>query len=187
MTWLLRQHPINKHKAVAAGGIELLLAHICAAAPAGGAALSTFEPAWVVLLYLVVGTGHETRAVLAGVLEALEARGAVASPAAETARLDIIRRLQPAAQRHDGEPCAVDGCMRCAAARISGIMCALPGCGARVRDGAAAKKLLRCGTCRAACYCGAAHQRADWGRHKGACSEPQRDDDDQAAAGASGS
>jgi hypothetical protein len=61
-------------------------------------------------------------------------------------------------------------------------MCALAGCGARSRAGAAAKKLLRCGTCRAACYCSAAHQREDWRRHKCECSAPPGDDD---AAGAS--
>jgi hypothetical protein len=65
-------------------------------------------------------------------------------------------------------------------------MCALPGCGARTRNGSANKKLLRCGTCRAACYCGAAHQREDWGRHKGACVSPVRDDVTE-AGGDSGS
>jgi hypothetical protein len=54
-------------------------------------------------------------------------------------------------------------------------MCALPGCGARSREGSA-KKLLRCGTCLAACYCSAAHQREDWDRHKGACVAPARGD-----------
>jgi hypothetical protein len=46
-------------------------------------------------------------------------------------------------------------------------MCALPGCGARTcPDG---KKLLRCGRCSAAWYCAAAHQAADWARHKARC------------------
>jgi hypothetical protein len=48
-------------------------------------------------------------------------------------------------------------------------MCALPGCCARKRDDNSTKKLLRCGSCRAACYCAPAHQRADWGRHKEEC------------------
>jgi hypothetical protein len=182
---LVRQQPTNAHTAVAAGAIELIVAHMCAPADA---AADVFKWACLLLPCLVAGTGHETRAVLAGVLEALEARGAEASPAAETARVELIRCVQPAALRHDAAPCAVGDCQRCAAARASGAMCALPGCGARVRDGAAAKKLLRCGTCRAACYCGPAHQRADWGRHKGACGAPPppRDDNDQ-AAGAGGS
>jgi hypothetical protein len=92
-----------------------------------------------------------------------------------------IRNLQPAAQRHDAAPCAVAGCMRCAAARARGAMCALAGCGARSRADSA-KKLLRCGTCLAACYCSAAHQREDWRRHKHECSAPSRDDDDAAGA-----
>jgi hypothetical protein len=48
-------------------------------------------------------------------------------------------------------------------------MCALPGCCARTRAEDAKKKLLRCGTCRGAWYCGAAHQREDWRRHKADC------------------
>jgi hypothetical protein len=179
MAWLLQQHPINTHKAVAAGSIELLMAHMRVSDAA------VFDWACALLLSVLSGSSdHEPRAVLAGVLEALEARRAE-SPAAETARVEIIRRLQPAARRHDAAPCAVAGCQRCAAARASGAMCALPGCGARSRDGAANKKLLRCGTCRAACYCGAAHQRQDWGRHKGACGASPAHDDAQ-TGGASG-
>jgi hypothetical protein len=181
---LLHEHPINKHKAVTAGVIELLVAHMMCA-PAAGADASKFDMAWCTMLrYLVGGTGHEARAVTAGALEALDARRAEASDI-ETRRLALIRSLQPAAQRHDAAPCAVAGCKRCAAARARGMMCALTGCGARGRDGGA-KKLLRCGTCRAACYCSAAHQREDWGRHKGQCGAPPRADDAR-AAGASGS
>jgi hypothetical protein len=178
--------PVNAHKAVAAGVIELLVGRIRCAPAAADAADFGWE--CYVLKYLLGGTEHEARAMLAGTLEALEALGAsqaVQAPMFETACVELIQRLQPAARRHDAAPCAVAGCQRCAAARASGAMCALPGCGARGRDGAANKKLLRCGTCRAACYCGAAHQREDWGRHKGTCSAPARDDDRD--AGASGS
>jgi hypothetical protein len=181
LSTLLREHPINRHKAVAAGSLELLMAHMCA--PAAGTEM--FDMCCNVLGHLISGgADHTARAVLAGALEALEAQTSPTA-AGETDRLGAIRHLQPAAQRHDAEPCAVDGCKRCAAARRSGGMCALPGCGARGRDGAANKKLLRCGTCRAACYCGAAHQREDWRRHKGECGAPARDDDEH-AAGASG-
>jgi hypothetical protein len=176
---MVMRHPTNTHAAVAAGAIEACLTHLC-----------TFDDMpdvfrWVcgVLTCLVVGTGHEARAVLAGALEALEARRAQDADA-ETARLQLIRRLQPAAQRHDAAPCAVSACKRCAEARARGIMCALPGCGARSRDGGA-KKLLRCGTCRAACYCSAAHQREDWGRHKPECGAPATHDM-QATDGTSG-
>jgi hypothetical protein len=188
MSWLLHQHPMHKHKAAAAGAVELLAAHM--RTPSGGvvvvvnAAQHAFDVACRIFEILVGGSGHEARAVLAGALESLETRHAE-HPDAELARLEIIRHLHPAAQRHDAAPCTVVGCQRCAAARASGVMCALPGCGARSRDGGA-KKLLRCGTCRAACYCGAAHQREDWGRHKGACGAPPARDDAQ-AGGASGS
>jgi hypothetical protein len=177
---LLRGHPTHKHKAAAVGAIEVLVAHMGASA---GAAV--FSLTCCLLYHLLEGTGHDARAVLAGALEAAESQRAETA-GHETARLQLIRNLQPAAQRHDAEPCAVAGCKRCAAARDSGVMCALPGCGARVRDGGA-KKLLRCGTCRAACYCGATHQREDWRRHKDACGTPLRDDADKQAGGASGS
>jgi hypothetical protein len=180
MRTLMRHQPINAHTAVAAGVIELIVAHMCVP----DADTDVFEWACIVLHCLVVGTGHEARAVVAGALEALETRRAEASNA-EAERVELIRYLQSAKQRHDAAPCAVAGCQRCAAARASGAMCALPGCGSRCRDGAAKKKLLRCGTCRAACYCGPAHQRADWGRHKGACGAPPCDDGQ--ADGVSGS
>jgi hypothetical protein len=177
MLRLLLQQPINKHKAVAAGSLERLVPHVCV--PAGGD-VAMFEVAVAVLHQLIVGTGHEARAVLAGALEATGAHTASHAADVEERRVELVQCLQPAARRHDAAPCAVAGCQRCAAARASGVMCALPGCGARCRDGAANKKLLRCGTCLAACYCGPAHQREDWRRHKGACGAPARD------AGASG-
>jgi hypothetical protein len=81
----------------------------------------------------------------------------------------IATKLRAAAAVHDASACAQPAdCARCAEARTRGIVCALASCGARDRDGGA-KKLLRCGTCRAACYCSAAHQREDWSRHKGDC------------------
>jgi hypothetical protein len=176
---LVQDQPMNTHKAVAAGAIELVVVHMCAPA----AAPRVFQWGCGLLSCLVFDTGHEARAVLAGVLEALEARRAE-DPDYEAARLDVIRHLQPAARRHDAAPCAVAGCKRCEVARARGALCALPGCGARGRDGGA-KKLLRCGTCRAACYCGPAHQREDWRRHKSECGAAARDDDDDQAAGAS--
>jgi hypothetical protein len=179
MLQLLHEHTIHTHKAVAAGTIELLVAHMSAPETVP----LVFEWACSLMARLVSGTGCEARAVLAGALEALEAQH-VESAFVEGNRLRLIRGFQPAAQRHDAAPCAVAGCKRCAAARDCGAMCALPGCGARGRpDG---KKLLRCGTCRAACYCSAAHQREDWGRHKGQCGAAVPRDDDAQAAGVSG-
>jgi hypothetical protein len=101
---------------------------------------------------------------------------------AERARLRALPPLHAAAAAHDAAPapCALRGgegegeeaeCMRCAELRAAGERCAAPRCGARARaraDGSA-KRLLRCGACRCAAYCGPAHQRQDWERHKGEC------------------
>jgi hypothetical protein len=81
----------------------------------------------------------------------------------------VLSLLEAAAQRHDASACAHDGCKRCAAARECGRMCALPGCGARKRGDGSGKGLLRCGACRRVAFCGAAHQREDWERHKTEC------------------
>jgi hypothetical protein len=51
-------------------------------------------------------------------------------------------------------------------------MCARPGCGLRKRADGSGKTLLRCGRCRVRAYCGVAHQRDDWARHKGECGAP---------------
>jgi hypothetical protein len=184
---LVLRHP-NNHKAVAAGGIELLVAHMCA--PAADVHASVFVWACRIFEQLLGGSGHEARGITAGALEALEAQRAQA-PAAEAMRVKLIRHLKPVAERHDAAPCAVAACKRCAEARARGAMCALPGCGARGRDGGA-KKLLRCGTCRAACYCSAAHQREDWkNRHKAQCGAAPRDNSEDSSesedADASGS
>ncbi len=80
--------------------------------------------------------------------------------------------LQAAVQRHDAAPCTFDGCKRCGL-RASGAMCALPGCGLRKRADGSGKTLLRCGRCMAAAYCGAAHQREHWRRHKPLCAPQQ--------------
>ncbi len=179
MVWLLHEHPINKHKTVAASCMDVLVVHM----HAPGADASVFGFACRVFGQLLGGTGHEARAIIAGALEALETRRAE-DPDIEPIRLQLVRDLQPAARRHDDEPCSVAGCKRCATARARGAMCALPGCGARRRDGGA-KTLLRCGTCRAACYCGPAHQREDWRRHKGECGATAHDDDIEQTGGAS--
>jgi hypothetical protein len=123
---------------------------------------------------------RDARAVRAGAMQLVSYADAAATAQdprlatelenAERDRVLIQRALHRAAEAHDAGACAVgeeaQACARCAAARASGAICALAGCGAHTRDGGGAKKLLRCGTCRAACYCSAAHQREDWGRHK---------------------
>jgi hypothetical protein len=180
MAGLLRDHPVNTQKAVASDSIELVVSVM----NAPDATPDVFESACIVLTFLTRGADPEARAVTAGALEALQAQTVQRSAVVDASRVEVIQRLQAAAQRHDADPCVIAGCQRCAAARARGSMCALPGCGARSRDGGA-KKLLRCGTCRAACYCGPAHQREDWGRHKGACGAQAHED--AHAGGASGS
>jgi hypothetical protein len=77
--------------------------------------------------------------------------------------------LEEAEARHDAGACGAAGCTRCAGQRARGELCALPSCGARTRADGSGKKLQRCSGCEAEAYCGAAHQRADWARHKPRC------------------
>jgi hypothetical protein len=81
----------------------------------------------------------------------------------------LLSSLEAAAQRHDAGVCAHERCKRCAAARDAGRMCALAGCGALKRADGSGKRLLRCGACAVAAYCGPAHQREHWERHKTEC------------------
>jgi hypothetical protein len=129
------------------------------------------------------------RALRAGALEAFTAAEAAGrhealNPVDEGTHTYLAQRLRSAAARHDdgADACAhADTCARCAHLRAAGAVCALPSCGAQRRggggggecdDGAASlapKKLQRCARCRSAAYCGVAHQRADWKRHKDEC------------------
>jgi hypothetical protein len=108
------------------------------------------------------------------------------APQQQVLRAPALRALQAAAAAHDAAAaCGDAACARCAELRACGSLCGLPGCGAKARAGdndAAAKKLLRCASCRAFAYCGAAHQRDDWARHKGECAVLKR----QLAAAAAG-
>jgi hypothetical protein len=116
--------------------------------------------------------GHEARAVCAGVADALSMHVTpTAGPTVQPVAVATLQLLQAAVDAHDGSTaaCAHDGCVRCANLRASGAMCAQPGCGARVRADDSGKKRLRCGGCRAAVYCGAAHQSEDWTRHRREC------------------
>jgi uncharacterized membrane protein YgcG len=131
-------------------------------------------------------TEERRRAVCAGVLEVLQEGASDGERLLfEDLRLHIVAALQDAPRQHDARPCSAAACARCGAMRARGAMCALPCCGAQRRagDGGAGasgggggggggggvKKLLRCGTCRGAMYCCAAHQREDWARHKKDC------------------
>jgi hypothetical protein len=118
--------------------------------------------------------------------------GALEAPAAESgdtvnsnefvrsALPNLLSTLRAAAQRHDAGGCTQPaGCARCAGLCARGAMCALPECCACQRAAATEsghKSLLRCGRCRLAAYCGAAHQRDDWARHKAECRRARADD-----------
>jgi hypothetical protein len=127
---------------------------------------------------------HENRAVCAGALDVITPEKLQMYPNgdAKSNHQLLIKRLRAAAKRHDDaancEHAAL--CKRCAALRARGERCALPGCGARKREGDAKKALLLCGACRGAAYCGPAHQRADWARHKPACRQAAEEGDEDA-------
>jgi hypothetical protein len=154
-------------RANAAGALGDAVVAFSAAMGTAAAVADLFDAVCGALLELV--PGHEAAAVLAGVLEALEEqkRTTATSEATEAARTDLIRQLQPAAQQHDARPCTHAGCKRCEAARAHGAMCLLAGCTISAREGG--KNLKFCTTCRTARYCGEAHQRDDWQRHKPEC------------------
>jgi hypothetical protein len=180
----------NVADARAAGAIEAVVAAMRALRDAsdasqggggggGGAARNHDDDVPYCILALHVLTHGDAAAAARAVrsdadVEALLARQAPHGREEEVAHALLAPQLRAAAQRHDdgGGSCADKhaACQRCAALRGSGAMCALPGCGARKRaEGTSNKKLLRCGTCRGACYCGPTHQRQDWARHKAEC------------------
>jgi hypothetical protein len=114
------------------------------------------------------GEAHADAALRAGLPEAMTWCDA-ADELMVTVRMQLAQLLRAAAERHDARACDAAGCTRCAGQRARGEVCALPSCSARTRADGSGKRLLRCSACEAEAYCGAAHQRADWGRHKPGC------------------
>jgi hypothetical protein len=175
---LVCKHRENLQAACAAGAIEAVVA----AADTSIEHLesgSAYDTACDALKEIVWGgDAQEDAALRAGALEVLSVDCWRATGAPHEAdRVHVIARLELAARRHDAGVCTHHAtCKRCAGMRAAGTMCALAGCCARMRD--ARKKLLRCGRCGVACYCGVAHQRDDWVRHKAECRRPSRDDDE---------
>jgi hypothetical protein len=164
-------HRGNAERACAAGAVDLLAAAMGASCAHEHADSQQTLCDWSVraLDVLLEDNGAAAqRAVHADVLDIMAREGTERShPSVLEAHTRLFSLLQVVAQRHDASVCTHAGCKRCAAARDAGGMCALAGCGARKRDGS--KKLNRCGGCRVASYCGAAHQREDWARHKAEC------------------
>jgi hypothetical protein len=172
---LVERHRGNAERACEAGVIEAVAAAMrssCAHEDHDELTvrrLSVYECALSMLLALLLNGGTSTalRAVHAGVLDTMaQVRMEHVDPSVLAIHARVTASLQAAAQEHDTGACAHDGCKRCATARHAGCMRALAGCGARKRGDDSGKGLLRCGACRTAAYCGAAHQRADYARHK---------------------
>jgi hypothetical protein len=159
---MVRNSRGSVQRAIAAGALDAVA--VASATGPAAAGPRVFNVVCRALHELV--PGHETAAVQAGVLEALQQR--TATNANEAAPSSLIRLLQPAAQQHDARPCTHAGCKRCAAARALGKMCALAGCGARKREGGE-KKLWRCSTCHTARYCSEHCMRDDSARHQLEC------------------
>jgi hypothetical protein len=167
-------HRGNAERACAAGGVLDVLAATMDASDAHEdteTEVSVYDYSLRVLDALVYGYDDAARlAIHAGVLDIVAREGTQRiDPSAREVHAGVVPQLEAAARRHDTAVCTHDGCKRCAAARGCGRMCALPGCGARKRDDGSGKRLLRCGACEVVAFCGPAHQRADWGRHKLQC------------------
>jgi hypothetical protein len=157
--------------AIEAGVIEAVVAALALRCPEQ---LVLYKFAWCCIFWLSRDCeAYHDRAVRAGALDALTVAIELPDDVANApGRVQLIARLLAATKRHDDAAACehAAACARCAALRARGERCALPGCGARKREGAANKTLLLCAACRgAARYCGPAHQRADWVRHKPAC------------------
>jgi hypothetical protein len=183
------RHASNLQRACAAGGIEAIVTSGLLAA-GRMQNMDLFRDAFCLLSHFIAGSKPNiARAMRAGALEALLAGDHIEMDNEDRRhiRAILIRELRAAAAQHDADgACVRADCMRCAGMRARGDMCALPGCCARKRAGGGNKKLLRCGSCDSAWYCGAPHQREDWARHREACrarragmeEEEESDDDD---------
>jgi hypothetical protein len=176
-------HRGNAQRSAAAGDAETF-AVVMVASCAQEVTVTTFsayDSATRALDALLDGNEDAARrAIHAGVLDIMARQGGPTQRSRQTVVAvhdRVLSLLQAAAQRHDAAVCVHDGCKRCAAARDAGRVCALPGCGARKRGDGSGKTLLRCGACRRAAFCGAAHQREDWERHKTECAALRAADD----------
>jgi hypothetical protein len=179
LAYMTHAHEGNAARAADAGAIDAIVDALRRARRqplAAGSRNASLESALVALHALLDGPlasappmlAREALALAAGALEALS--GPVHVPAGSTeARLlrELLVVMNQAAERHDTNVCHhMAKCARCAAARETGAMCALPSCAARCRADDTGKGLLRCGRGRRAAYCGAEHQKEDWKRHK---------------------
>jgi hypothetical protein len=180
---VMGHHRGNAQRACAAGVVEALAAIMgtsCAHEDTD-ADLSLYLVIVCLLDALLAGNDDAAhRAIHAGILEFMARDGTQRCEALVlAAHARVLSALQAAAHRHDAGACAHDGCKRCAVARDCGRMCALAGCGSRKRADGSGKRMHRCGACAVAAYCGPAHQREDWARHKDACAALGAANDDE--------
>jgi hypothetical protein len=182
-----RGHRGNAERACAAGGVQALAAVMGArrAHDETGAPYSIYNYALRALDALLGGNDDAAmRAVHAGVADIVVREGTRrVDSSVRAAHARIVPLLEAATQRHDAGACAHDGCTRCGPARDVGATCALAGCGARKRADGSGKRLHRCGACAVAAYCGPAHQREHWERHKAECAALRAAAQDGEAAG----
>ena len=179
-------------RAVEAGAIEAVLAGMIAISDAASLAVDVHSPSNyqascdALDSLLRLSTATELRAVcaVAAIEEVIVPTRGLWSEHPYDVRVcsAVLLRIQAAVLRHDGGRCNDTGCKRCAAARERGALCALPGCGARLRQNR--KKLKRCGRCLVAAYCGEAHQRDHWPTHRPLCDPAAPAADADASAGA---
>jgi hypothetical protein len=173
MHMLATTHALNQDRAGAAGAVEAIVSNLASSSWTNDATLTEQAHGSGFAALQTLTASHAVNAARAVCTGAL-ALWASSPPPRATFRMQLTVALLPAAQRHDATPCARPGCARCAELRARGLMCALEGCGRRVRAADAAKKLLRCAGCRVAGYCGAEHQQLDWRRHKAECRAMQQ-------------
>jgi hypothetical protein len=105
----------------------------------------------------------QAKAVQLGALEALEQYCRAESSTVDDEAKAVLATLRDAAAQHAAAAtsCAAEAaCMHCEALRAQRALCALPGCGVRLADGA--PKLKSCTGCHARAYCGKEHQAAHW-------------------------
>jgi hypothetical protein len=189
---IISQHIAPAQCAVETGAIEAILTAMVTISDAVSTAAGMYSPSAyqagcdALDLMLNLGTATELRAVCA--VAAIEdvvvaTRGLQSHYQSDVdACARVHQRLHAAVLRHDRSRCINAGCMRCAAARERGALCALPSCGARARpDG---KRLKRCGRCLVAAYCCEAHQREHWPTHRPLCSAAAPAADADAPVGA---
>jgi hypothetical protein len=175
---VVRAHRGNAERACAAGAMDALAAAMSSSdahedVSVGAVQMQHYSvyAAGLTALDALLQTDEDAarRAILAGLHTVVRDGAQLADPYVLPDHDRVLSLLQAAAQRHDAAACAHDGCRRCSAERDAGRMCALAGCAARKRADDSGKRLLRCGACRTAAYCGPAHQREHWERHKTEC------------------